>query len=39
LAGDAVDLDALSIWRWIVKTANRDKANKKELKKFIKEEL
>jgi hypothetical protein len=28
-----------SIWRWIVKTANKDKANKKDLKKFIKEEL
>ena len=28
-----------SIWRWIVKTANRDKANRKGLKKFIKEEL
>jgi len=27
------------IWRWIVKTANRDKANRKGLKKFIKEEL
>ena len=28
-----------SIWRWIVETANKDKANKKGLKKFIKEEL
>ena len=29
----------VSIWRWIVKTANSDSANKKALKKFIKEEL
>ena len=28
-----------SVWRWIVETANKDKANKKDLKKFIKEEL
>lgn len=29
----------VSIWRWIVKTANKDEANRKGLKKFIKEEL
>ena len=29
----------VSIWRWIVKTANEDEANRKGLKKFIKEEL
>ncbi|MDP7206155.1 MAG: hypothetical protein QGH11_11320 [Pirellulaceae bacterium] len=29
----------VSIWKWIVMTANKDKANRKDLKKFIKEEL
>ena len=29
----------VSIWKWIVVTANKNKANKKDLKKFLKEEL
>ena len=29
----------VSIWKWIVVTANKDQANRKDLKKFIKEEL